>query len=170
MHLVEHLLDVAEIGRERLVVKWVSAAEGHLFADYVTRISQRTRELGPFDPREHKLSLSAVEAALRSPRLRWLMGIELQMTERGNVYQEKIGEEKYHKLLESAAREEYEKALVFDVLKEGDQSVREIALRTGLPVYTVSSRVRELEKCHRAAFCGYTGQAALFGKAVMEIA
>ena len=98
------------------------------------------------------------------------MGMELQITEWGNVYQERMGEARYHELLEMAAVEEYEKALVLDVLEERDQSVREIALGTGLSVYTVSSRVRELEQCHRAAFHGYAGQAALFGKAVTEIA
>lgn len=170
MHLVEHLLDLAGIARERMVVRWVSAAEGHLFADYVTSISRRTRDLGPFDPKAHETSLSAVEAALRSPRLRWLMGMELQMTERCNVYKERMEGATYLKLLEAAAEEEYEKALVLDVLEQGDQSVREVALRTGLPVYTVSSHVGELEKSHLAAFRGYEGRAALFGKVSTEIA
>ncbi len=170
MHVVAYLLDIAEIGRERLVVKWVSAAEGRVFADYVTRISQRTRELGPFDPGVHRLSLSAVEAALRSPRLRWLMGMELQITDRGNVYQERVEEATYRKLLEATAEEEYEKALVLDALEEGDQSVREVALRTGLPVQRVSFLIGELEKGRRANFRGYAGQAALFGKAVMDVA
>lgn len=170
MHLVAHLLDIAEIGRERLVVKWVSAAEGQVFADYVSQISQRTRELGPFDPGAHRLSLSAVEGALRSPRLRWLMGMELQMTDRGNVYEERIDEAKYRRLLEAAAEEEYEKALVLDALEEREQSVREVALGTGLPVQRVSSLIAELEKGRRAAFRGYAGQAALFGKVAMEVA
>jgi len=170
MQVVEYLLDLMGIGRERMAVRWLSAAEGHRFAEYVKEFSEKIRQLGPFDPREFILPLSAAWGTLNTPRLRWLMGIELKIIERGNVYQEKIGEKEYCDLLKKASEDEYHDALILEVLKEGAQSVREIALKTGLPVYTVSLRLGELERRHKATLKGYDGNISLFSSLVSEVA
>ena len=94
--------------------------------------------MGPFDLDRYRLPLAAVEGALNSPRLRWLTGMDRQLTEHENVYSEKIDEADYKPLLKVATEEEYQKALILEVLKEGPQSVREMAGKSGLPVYTVS--------------------------------
>jgi DNA invertase Pin-like site-specific DNA recombinase len=98
------------------------------------------------------------------------MGIEPQIIEKGNVYKEKIEEKEYWNLLKKAVEDEYHDALVLDVLKEGAQSVREIALKTGLPVYTVSLRLGELERRHKAKLKGYDGNISLFSSLVTEAA
>lgn len=165
MEVVQHLLEFSGIGRDRMAVRWVSAAEGQLFAEHVRRFTDRTRELGPFDPERFRLPLAASETALNSARLRWLMGMEIQITERGNVYGEKMKQEDYGNILKEAARNEYEKALILQVLGEGVQSVRDIALKTGLPVYTVSLHMGELERGRQAAFHGFDGKVSLFSAA-----
>jgi len=162
MKVVEYLLDLSGIGRGRLCLRWVSAAEGKLFADYVTQFSQQTRDLGPFFPEQFKNQLAAIESAFTSPRLRWLMGMDLHLTERGNVFKEKLRQEDYQRLLEQAAEEEYQGALILDILKPGPLSVRQIAFQTGLPVYTVSLRLGELERRHQAEFGSYSGTTPLF--------
>lgn len=164
------MLDLTGIGRDRMAVRWLSAAEGRRFAEHVNEFSEKTRQLGPFDPRKFKLVLSAARDALNSPRLRWLMGIEPQIIEKGNVYKEKIEEKEYWNLLKKAVEDEYHDALVLDVLKEDAQSVREIALKTGLPVYTVSLRLGELERRHKAKLKGYDGNISLFSSLVTEAA
>jgi hypothetical protein len=170
MQVVEYLLDLTGIGRDRMAVRWLSAAEGRRFAEHVNEISEKTRQLGPFDPREFEFVLSAAWDALNSPRLRWLMGIEPQIIEKGNVYKEKLTEKEYWNLLKKAVEDEYHDALVLEVLKEGAQSVREIALKTGLPVYTVSLRLGELERRHKAKLKGYDGNISLFSSLVTEAA
>jgi len=170
MQVVEYLLDLTGIGRDRLAIRWLSAAEGRRFAEYVKEFSEKTRQLGPFDPREFELSLAAARDALNSQRLRWLMGIELQIIEKGNVFKEKIQEKEYRHLLKKAAEDEYHDALVLEVLKEGAQSVREIALKTGLPVYTVSLRLGEMERRHKAKLKGYDGNISLFSSLGTEAA
>jgi len=157
LKVVEHLLDLSGIGRERLCLKWVSAAEGKIFADYVTQFSEKTRKLGPFDPEQFEEELAAIEKALSTPRLRLLMGAELQITERGNVYDEKLGEEEYHHLLIEVSEEEYQGALILNTMREGPKSVREIAFNTGLPVYTISLRLGELERRHQAGLESFYG-------------
>jgi F420-non-reducing hydrogenase iron-sulfur subunit len=170
MQVVEYLLDLTGIGRSRMAVRWVSAAEGQLFAAYVNEFSEKTRQLGPFDPREFELPLAAARDALNSQRLRWLMGMELQIIEKGNVYKEKIEEKEYRNLLRKTAQDEYQGALILEVLREGAQPVREIALKTGLPVYTVSLRLGELERHHKAKLKGYDGNISLFSSLVTEAA
>ena len=68
--MVASLLDLSGIGRARMKLCWVSAAEGQLFAEYVTRFSDQIRELGPFDPETRVSELTGIEGALTAPRLR----------------------------------------------------------------------------------------------------
>lgn len=155
MHVVSQLLDLSGIGADRVELRWVSAAEGQLFADYVTELTERTAGLGKFHPDRYQLQLAAIEGALNSPRLRWLVGIDRQLTERENVYHEKVDEAEYLQLMTSAVEMEYHKALIFEALKESPLSVGEIAARTGLPIYTVSLRLGDLEKTGKADLYGY---------------
>lgn len=168
MQVVKHLLDVSGIGGERLALKWVSAAEGQLFAEYVNEITEKIQQIGPFDPAKFELPLAAAAAALNASKLRWLIGIEPLLTERENVYKEKIDVTQYQSLLKKAAQDEYEGALILEVLKEEAQSVRQIALKTGLPVYTVSLRMGELERCRQAKFHSYDGNVTLFSSLTAE--
>ena len=160
--MVEELLDLAGIGRSRLQLRWVSAAEGQIFADYVTELSDLTRKLGPFRPADFKLELAAAETVLKSPRIRWLMGMDRQITEQENVYHERMDAEGYQALVSQAVAEEYQKGLILEALGDGPQSVREMASKTGLPVYTVSLRLNDLERKGQAELQGFEGTTPKF--------
>jgi DNA-binding NtrC family response regulator len=162
VELTQYLLDLSGIGRNRLQVRWVSAAEGQLFAEYVTEVSDITQKLGPFDPDKFELPLAAVERTLNSARIRWLLGLTKQITEQGNVYNEKLKKEDFKKMLHRAAEEEYQKALIMQVLEERPRSVKEMAEKTGLAVYTVSLRLNELERCNQAGLKQYSGNTPIF--------
>ena len=159
---MQQLLDISGIGADRLFLRWVSAAEGIQFARYVTEFSELIGRLGPFVPGNFELPLAALDRTLQSPRLRWLMGMELKITGDGNVYGEKMQEDDYHRALEQAAVEEYEKSLVLESLHRECSSVREIAIETGMPVYTVSCRLNELERARLAELKGYRGSTPEF--------
>ena len=90
------------------------------------------------------------------------MGMERQLTNVENVYHERIKEEDYTRLLESAVEEEYEKAAILQVLKAGPLSVRQIAEAASLPVYTVSKRLGDLEKSGSVDLHGYEGTTPKF--------
>lgn len=160
--MVEQLLDLSGIGRNRLQLRWVSAAEGQLFADYVTELSDLIGQLGPFQPDDFKLELAAVVTVLKSTRIRWLMGMDRQITEQENVYHEKMDPEAYQAIVRQAVADEYEKGLILEALAAGPQSVREIAGKTGLPIYTVSLRLNDLERAGRAEFHEFEGTTAKF--------
>ena len=59
-------------------------------------------------------------------------------------------------MLHRTALEEYQKALIFETLKAEAKTVREIAAQTGLPVYTVSLRLNDLERTGLAAYLVFT--------------
>lgn len=162
MQVVEELLDLSGIGRDRTALRWVSAAEGQAFADNVTQLTQRVKALGPFDIEQFRVQLGALETVLATPRVRWLTGMERLLTEGKNVYGETVDAEQYRKLLKLAAVDEYHKALILESLKDGPQSVREMASRTGLPVYTVSRRLNDLERSGFAELKGYEGSTPKF--------
>jgi coenzyme F420-reducing hydrogenase delta subunit len=164
MPVVEHLLDLAGIGRSRLQLRWVSAAEGQLFASYVTELTELIGNLGPFRPDAFQLSLAAVEGVLKSPRIRWLMGMDRKITEEENSYHQRVDPEMYRAVVKQALGQEYQRALIFEVLGDGPHSVREMASKTGLPVYTVSLRLNDLERMGQAHLQGFDGTTPKFGR------
>lgn len=162
MAVVEQLMELSGIGVDRVKLRWVSAAEGQLFASLIKELSGVMQAMGPFDAEQHKLPLAAVEGALNSPRLRWLMGMERQLIERETVYHSKLNEDDYKQLLKAAVEEEYRKALILEVLSAGPQSVREIAAVSGLPVYTISVLLSEIERAGQVDLHGYEGTTPKF--------
>ncbi len=162
MPVVKQLLDLAAIGSSRLQLHWVSAAEGQLFADYIAELSDLIGKLGPFQPADFKLELAAAATVLKSTRIRWLIGMDRHITEQQNVYHEKVDSETYQKLVRQAVVDEYQKELILAAIGDEPQSVREMANKTGLPVYTVSLRLNDLEKTGQAQFQGFEGTTAKF--------
>jgi predicted Rossmann fold nucleotide-binding protein DprA/Smf involved in DNA uptake len=162
MEMVHQLLDIAGVGRERMQLRWVSAAEGQAFANFITELTQVIRELGSFDPEKYKFTLSAVEQVLNSPRVRWLTGMDKHLTEGKNVYNENVDPKLYQELMTLSLKEELEKALILESLKEGPKSVREMASMAGLPVYTVSLRLNDLERRGLAELKGFEGSTPKF--------
>ena len=160
--MVEQLLDLTGIGRSRLQLRWVSAAEGQLFANYVSELSDLVAKLGPFQPADFAIELAAAERVLNSRRIRWLMGMDRHITEEENVYHEKLEATAYQAFLRQALADEYEKGLILEALADGPQSVREMAGKTGLPVYTVSLRLNDLERAGQAQFQKFEGTTAKF--------
>lgn len=162
MELVARLLDISGIGRNRMALKWVSAAEGQLFANIVSELTAETQAMGPFDASRYTLQLAAIQSVLSSPRMRWLTGVDRHVTERTNVYGDRIDEKEYQELARKATVDEYEKALILESLREGPLSVREMAAKTGIPVFTVSLRLNDLERRGLAEFRGFEGTTAKF--------
>ena len=162
MELVEQLLDLSGIGRNRMALRWVSAAEGQMFANTIKELTATASQLGPFDADQHSLQLAALTSVLTSPRLRWLTGMDRQVTELANVYNEKVDASVYETLVSQACHEEYQKALILETLKAGPLSVREMADKAGLPVFTVSVRLNDLERRGLAELKGYDGSTPKF--------
>jgi F420-non-reducing hydrogenase iron-sulfur subunit len=163
MDLVRYLLELSGLGQDRLQVRWVSATEGQQFAEYVTQLTEQVRELGPLDRDKMALQIAAVSRAIDSADLRWLLGMQRQLTERENVYHDRLDSAAYEEMLKSSAKEEYYRGLIYAALKSEPRTVRQIADLTGLPIYTISLRLNDLEKISLVSIMGHEGHSPKFG-------
>jgi F420-non-reducing hydrogenase iron-sulfur subunit len=163
MDLIRYLLELSGLGQDRLQVRWVSATEGQQFAEYVTELTKLVQDLGPLDRDKMALQIAAVSRAIDSADLRWLLGMQRQLTERENVYHDKLDPDAYEEMLKSSAKEEYYRGLIYAALKSEPRTVRQIANLTGLPVYTISLRLNDLEKISAVSIMGHEGHSPKFG-------
>lgn len=162
VEMLQALLDLAEIGRSRIHLQWASAAEAQTYAESVRTFSTAISERGPFDPSAFRLELAACIRAVSSQRLRWLVGIDRQVTERTNVYGVQIDPELFGRTLQEAVTAEYQKGLIQEVLCQSPASVPILSERTRLDVYTVSQRLNELERIGLAELAGHEGHTPIF--------
>jgi predicted Rossmann fold nucleotide-binding protein DprA/Smf involved in DNA uptake len=156
------LLDYAGIGRERLQLGWISAAEGQLFAEMVTEITELVQARGPFDVAANKMALDAVLRTLETETVRWLMGMQRELTEKENVYGEKVKADVYMKLLDETIKNEYQKSLIYLSLQDGPLSVREIDTRINIGIQNVSNLLTDLEGRGQVELHGYEGRTPKF--------
>ncbi len=155
-------MDYAGIGRERLQLGWISAAEGQLFAEMVTEITELVQARGPFDVAANKMALDAVLRTLETETVRWLMGMQRELTEKENVYGEKVKADGYMKLLDETIKNEYQKSLIYLSLQDGPLSVREIDSRINIGIQNVSTLLTDLEGRGQVELHGYEGRTPKF--------
>jgi coenzyme F420-reducing hydrogenase delta subunit len=147
IHLVADLLELAGIGGGRVALRWVDAADECSLGDLPADSLRAAAEMGAFDRKRYHLQLAALEAVLQGQRIRWLLGLDRQSGKRDNTPREIVEDEETHqKMLGQIATDEYETALVLEVLRTETLSVREMAVRTGLAASAVSIRMEDLER------------------------
>ena len=138
MVMTQKILGELGLSPERLLVDWVSAAEGERFASLVSGFTERIRELGPlgreavFEKDELVGRLKASRDALADDRLRWLVGREKELIEEGNVFGERLPQEEFDRVMLESIRREYEKSSILLSLGDGALTVKEMAGRVGL--------------------------------------
>jgi F420-non-reducing hydrogenase iron-sulfur subunit len=139
MHLTQRILESLGLSPGRLLVDWVSAAEGERFASLVRDYTEKVRELGPLGsetgPEKGDLvsRLSASKEALAEDRLRWLFG-------------ESLSQEEFDRVMLESIRKEYEKSRILLALEGEDLTIREMGEKVGLPPRDVLKNLITLER------------------------
>ncbi len=111
--MLKRLLALTGLELGRLRLEWVSASEGQRFAQMVTEFTDQIKKLGPSPVSGKSPNLKVLEnlqAAKNSAsdfRLRVLVGRERELTEKNNVYEEKIPQEEFDAVLDSAVEAEF---------------------------------------------------------------
>jgi coenzyme F420-reducing hydrogenase delta subunit len=166
MHLTRRLLAIAGVSHQRLHLDWVSAAEGMRFAQIVTNFTNQVRELGPLGKEESQVQpLKAAKAAVQQEKLRWLVGRELDLIEKGNVFGEKMTSSKWEALLDTIIQEDYKKMLIANYIEQIPRSVKEIAGFSGLTPVEVSSHLVNLEEAGQVCLHSIEGRTPRYVKA-----
>lgn len=152
IHVTKELLRLAGIEPERLALEWISASEGERFAGVVAEFVKRVKELGPSpamtDPRL-RVRLNAAAQAAKEFRLRLVSGKEIKLTDKGNVYGDKIDPARMSAMLAKAAEDEFKRSLILELTRAKPLSVKELAVEIGDPTdvtldHVVSLRSRNL--------------------------
>lgn len=131
------------ISPERLFNDWLSSEEDEKLAGFITQFTKRLKELGPLgeseglDPDELKLRLSALKEILSDERLRWLLGKELELADKENVFGEKITEEEFNQIVNESFLAEFNRKKILLSLKEKPMSVEAISQKLNLPANEV---------------------------------
>lgn len=145
--MTKRILDIAEINSDRVYLDWVSAGEGERFAKIVTDFTNKIKQIGSLfnGDKSVQQQLLIVKKVLEEEKIRWLIGKQKELTEVGNVFNEKIIEDEFIQLLERNLRDEYNKNKIIQLLKDVPLKVIEIAKYVKLVPDVVSSYLVDLE-------------------------
>lgn len=142
---VKKLLEITEISPERLYLDWVSAAEGVRFAQIVDSFIERIRGEGSLGRDACLLQrLEAAKMTVEKERVRWLMGNERNLIEKGNIFGEKMSYPEFDTLMDETIREEFFKSWLLLNLDGKPTSAKELATILGLQVREVFTSLVDL--------------------------
>ncbi len=131
----------------------------------MTEVTESIRGQGELDSTTFSLELDAAEMTAKSETLRWLVGKEVSLTTKGDVYGRKWDVGQFEEILSAVLKREYQKNLIYIALKEGSTSVREISERTGLQLGKISYLISDLEKTNQVIFKGHSEGIPVFESA-----
>lgn len=161
--MTRRLLDLSGIGKDRLHLAWLSSAEAQRFVEISNQVMESIRNQGKFDRKRFSMELNAAEATLNSETIRWLVGKEVKLLNRGDVYGRKWDKARFEAILDQVLEREYHKQLIRQAILEGHTSVRAIRERIGLELKWISYLLADMEKTNMVEFKGHENHVPVFG-------
>jgi hypothetical protein len=136
--MLKKLLSLTGLEPERLRLEWVYPSEIERFAMIINDFRNKVTFLGPSPLAGERpdtdilLNIKVAKAAVEDFRLRVLVGREIELTEKENVFGEKIAQEEFDALLYEIIRVEFIRHKIHRLTKEKPMSVKEIASITNM--------------------------------------
>jgi len=161
--MTQKLLKLSGIGESRIHLAWLSSAEAQRFVDISTGVIENVKAQGKFDPELFSLELAAAEETLKAETLRWMVGKEVKLLAKGDVYGRKWDKVKFEAILDEVLEREYQKQLIRQAIIAGFTSVRAISKRIGLGLKRISYLLADMEKANMVEFKGHTECVPVFG-------
>jgi alkylation response protein AidB-like acyl-CoA dehydrogenase len=153
---------MAGIGAERLHLAWVSSAEAQRFVEIATATVESVKQQGPLDGEALAMALEAADMTVNSETIRWLVGKEVKITTKGDVYGRPWDVESYEAILHKELEREYQKNLIILAIKKGFTSVRDISAEIGIDLLRISYLLADLEKTNMVEFTGMKDHKPVF--------
>ena len=166
--MLKMLLTLTGLEIERLRLEWVSAAEGQRFAQVVTEFTEQIRKLGPSPISGEKpsetilINVQAAKEATSSSRLRVLVGREIELTEKGNAYEEKLPQEEFDSLLREAVETEFIQHKIRLLTRDKPSSVKELAETINMKPSTVLNNIVDMRRRRMIALDSVKGTTPLY--------
>jgi NADH-quinone oxidoreductase subunit E len=133
IEMTKKLLQKVGLNPNRLRLEWVSASESLRFADIMKEMTENITELGPSPISGKSPDLKILEQLLIARdaandfRLRLLCGKAYNIIEKGNVYNNKIEDERFHGIMDEIIEEEMLRQRILRSLMKKSRSVKDIA-------------------------------------------
>ena len=150
--MLKKLLALTGLEPERLRLDWVSASEGQRFAQIVTEFTCQIKKLGPSPvsgkaPNQKILeNLQAAKNAASDFRLRVLVGRERELTEKCNVYEEKMPQDEFDSLLDEVVEAEFVRQKIHLLTQTEPLSVKALAEATELKPAAVLKQIVSMRR------------------------
>jgi coenzyme F420-reducing hydrogenase delta subunit len=150
--MLKMLLGLTGLDMGRLRLEWVSAAEGQRFAQVVTEFTEQIRNLGPSPISGEKidqkilLNVQAAENAAAGTRVRVLVGREIELTEKANVYKEKVPQETFDLSLRETVESEFVRQKIYLLTRAEPMSVKALAEATDLAPASVLKQIVNMRR------------------------
>jgi hypothetical protein len=161
--MTQKLLKLSGIGESRLHLAWLSSAEAQRFVDISASVIENVKAQGKFDAELFSMELAAAEETLKAETLRWMVGKEVKLLARGDVYGRKWEKARFEAILDDVLEREYHKQLIRQAIIAGFTSVRAISQRIGLELKRISYLLADMEKTNMIEFKGHTECVPVFG-------
>jgi coenzyme F420-reducing hydrogenase delta subunit len=173
--MLKKVLAKSNLESERLGLEWIAASEGERFAETIKKFTEQIKALGPNPVSIDNPDLDVMEAlyaarnAVEDFRLRTLVGKELGLVEKGNVYDENITQDKLDELLDTAIDEELVRTRILLLTKEKPKSVKELSKRMKVPSREVLKHIVTLRDRNLIILEGIEGTTPLYLSQVEEV-
>jgi F420-non-reducing hydrogenase iron-sulfur subunit len=164
MEILIGLVD-ATVFKNRLRLEWVSASEGTRFAEVVRSFTEKIRALGPNPLKgnpDARGQLEAIRHTMASPRVKNVLGKYIQLTERENVYGERLPKDEMERLVREVVASEHARAFIRNLASEKPRTVPELAARMSIPPSEVLRHIAIMKKRNLVEMAGHAGQYPLF--------
>jgi F420-non-reducing hydrogenase iron-sulfur subunit len=150
--LVKKVLEAVGVNPDRLVMRYMSAAEANKFVEYTTEFQKSISELGPLGEPEGlseddiAVKLAAARAALEGKKLRWVAGKLVEFQEEHNLYDENFTGHEIKRLLEEVAADECRLREMLARMEAGPKSAMELASAMRQPARVIVRSIADLRK------------------------
>lgn len=150
--VAKSILSHIGINPKRLLLEWVSAAEGPRFAQLVTDFTGQLKELGPLNKdvnstkEELGLKLKAARKAVQSEKLRWVAAKQTEFRKDGNKYGEVFTDQEIKRMVDGVVIEEITLCQILLLLEQEKLSVKEISQRLGISSPKIMEQVLGLRR------------------------
>ncbi len=138
------ILKIAGIEGRRLGLEWISAAEGQRFAEVINGFTELIRSLGPSVVDSQKMKAAKEEAA--DSRVRWLVGRERDLLEKGNVFGEAVDKGRLDNLMDDVIETQFVRDFIITALKEKPLSAKELSEKLKVPSHVVVENLIHLRR------------------------
>ena len=176
MDITQKLLRYVGLNEDRLAFRQCSSGEASVFVDIITEFTEKIRSLGPLGGGSDQLEapelnkkLETAEAVLASEKIRWVIGKRTPFLEDGNMYGEIFTEHEFNRAIDMIVVEETEVQEILGKLREGAQSVKDLAKALAIPTERVFRYITALKRKDMVALENVSGRTPIFQLVPQEV-